>query len=257
MNYGSALSSDGTMVRYQMWGRGAPFVVVPGTLTPSNAYRGLVRQLAERHAVVVLERRGYGVTESGPSPFHFSQQVDDLLAVLNSLPTPAALFGHSFGGLISLAAALADQHAVSELHLYEPPVALLGDALTPLLNRCRRAIDDGRPDAAIRAALSVSGSPSTSPADVSVEVVERLALLLPGLILDLECVVAMRMPISYWEGFSRPLTLLRGELTVGDYRRGIDLLRALYPKARCEILCGQAHLPSDMSLLVPLLTSRT
>lgn len=248
------VSPDGTNIGFSVHGTGPPLVVVPGVLAPLDMYRPLVRVLAGRYTVVLVSRRGYGTSEPGPSPARFERQVEDIVAVLDEFPGPATLFGHSFGGLAGLRAAIAVPKRVARLVLYEPPLALLGDVLVPMLRHCRKAVAEGRPQDAVRTALTVSGSPrmrDEGPADTTLA---RLTPLVPGLIVDLECTTEMVMPVDYWAGLTAPLTVFQGEHATAEYARSVEILRERYPHARYEVLPDEAHFPRDMTPLAKVFT---
>lgn len=255
MRDGNVVSPDGTKIQFLVHGQGQPLVIVPGTLAPLEMYEPLTRLLAQRYTVVSVGRRGYGMTEPGPEPARFERQVEDILAVLRQCPGPALLFGHSFGGLIGLSAAIAEPARIAGLVLYEPPIALLGDMLAPMLQLCRNAVAEGRPRDAARIALAVSGSPNVRDEGATDAALAQLEHLVPGLIVDLECTTEMRMPIRAWAGTTAPITLLQGERSTAEYVRGIEILRALYPDARYELIRGQAHFPRDMTQIATIFTA--
>ncbi len=246
------VSRDGTRVGFLTQGHGRPLVIVPGTLARPEMYRALTQPLSDRYTVVVVGRRGYGLTGRGPEPARFADQVEDLDAVLGELAEPVVLFGHSFGGLVGLAAGLGDPARITGITLYEPPLALLGDVLRPMLLRCRSAADDGRPGDAVRISLAAAGSPT-----VREDGPDRthLAELVPGLVVDLECATGMTMPVECWAGMTAPMVLLRGERTTAEYARSVEMVRALYPDARYEVLPGEAHFPRNMDRIAAILAA--
>ncbi|MGW4488696.1 alpha/beta fold hydrolase [Amycolatopsis sp. NPDC004368] len=243
MRYGSAVSPDGTKIHFSVEGRGRPLVIVPGVLAPLQLYGPLVRALVGRYEVVLVERRGYGRTATGPEAVTVELQAADLAAVLGEFAQPARVFGHSFGGLVSLAATRAAEERVAQLVLYEPPMALLGDPLRPMLTGCREAVADGRPEDAVRLALALSGTPAHRVEGMGGATIAKLAQLVPGLVADLESATAVRVPAGYWAGVGVPMTLLRGGSTSPEYARSVAALRAVYPGARHEVLAGEVHIP--------------
>lgn len=242
-------SQDGTTISYLVAGHGRPLVIMPGTLTTPEMYLPLVDLLAERHTVVLVSRRGYGATERGPVPCTLAMQSQDLATILAELAEPAVVFGHSFGGVVALSATTSVPDSVARLVLYEPPVALLGAQLLPMLRFCRDAVDAGKATEAVRHAFQVSGSPDSDEGTVSPWVLDRLASSVAGLLTDLECVTAMDAPSPDWAGISTPIALLTGELSTEAYARSTAMLRAMFPAAPCAVLPGQAHFPHDMAAL--------
>ncbi|MFF4594213.1 alpha/beta fold hydrolase [Amycolatopsis sp. NPDC001319] len=246
MRDGFAISPDGTKVHFSTEGRGRPLVIVPGVLAPLELYRPLARVLADRYAVVLVERRGYGRTSPGPAPATFARQAEDLVAVLGEVAEPAMVFGHSFGGLVSLAATRAAEERVAGMVLYEPPVALLGGPLEPMLKGCREAVEGGDPQDAVRLALTLSGSPAPRDEGAADGTVAKLARLVPGLIADLESATGLKVPAEYWAGVTAPVTFVEGGSTTPEYARSVAILRAVYPRSRHEVLPGEVHIPRAM-----------
>jgi len=103
-------------------GDGPTVVLVHGTMDRSSSF-GRVAKALDGHRVVRYDRRGYGRSlELGP-PTSFAQQVGDLLDVLDTeAEGPALVFGHSYGGTIALAAAVADPARIAGVAAYECPL---------------------------------------------------------------------------------------------------------------------------------------
>jgi pimeloyl-ACP methyl ester carboxylesterase len=70
--------------------------------------------------VYAVDRRGRGQSDEVP-PYAIEHEFADVAAVVNSIPGPVCLFGHSYGALCSAEAALLTTH-IHKLVLYEPPV---------------------------------------------------------------------------------------------------------------------------------------
>lgn len=100
---------------------GAPLVVlVHGSMDRSA---GLLRvsRFLDRHVLVArYDRRGYGRSQS-LAPGRMSTQVDDLVSVLGG--RRAVLIGHSFGGNVCLAAAVARPDLVAAVGVHETPLS--------------------------------------------------------------------------------------------------------------------------------------
>lgn len=70
--------------------------------------------------VVRYDRRGYGTRSGHPGPFRVSDHVEDLREVIAG--RRAVVFGHSFGGVVALAAAEGDS-SIAAVAVYECPLA--------------------------------------------------------------------------------------------------------------------------------------
>ena len=111
-------------VRDGIWvdevGDGPLVVLVHGALDRSSGMLRVRRALRGPARVVRYDRRGYARSLATGPPASFDDQVDDLLAVLAG--RRAVLAGHSFGGLVCLAAAERHPDLVGAVLAYEAPM---------------------------------------------------------------------------------------------------------------------------------------
>lgn len=100
----------------------AVVICVHGGLDRGGSFSRLARRL-DTVDVVAYDRRGYQGSRS-LRPLGFSHQIDDLVEIERSERArhPVVLFGHSFGGLVALAAAAAQPTLVDRVILYETPL---------------------------------------------------------------------------------------------------------------------------------------
>ncbi len=99
----------------------ATVICVHGALDRGGSFSRLARRL-QYFDVVAYDRRGYqGSRDLGP--VDLDHHVADLLALIRrELPgRPVILFGHSFGGVVTLSTAIQDPSRVSLLLNYESP----------------------------------------------------------------------------------------------------------------------------------------
>jgi pimeloyl-ACP methyl ester carboxylesterase len=106
-------------------------VLVPGFTGSKEDFITVLGPLAEAgYRVVALDQRGQYQTPGpeDPAAYHSTELAADLLAVVTALGDgPVHLMGHSFGGLVCRAAALADPVALRSLTLMcSGPAALTG-----------------------------------------------------------------------------------------------------------------------------------
>jgi pimeloyl-ACP methyl ester carboxylesterase len=149
---------NGQRVAYSTIGVGVPVVFVHGSFASSSAWRRLVASLdASSCNAITLDLPGWG--ESDPSPADcvglLEYEATAVAAVVDQLSVgPIHLVGHSHGGVVALAAALARRVELRSLTLFEPlPVSVLsemGDAdaygdLTRFASDYRDAFDAGDP----------------------------------------------------------------------------------------------------------------
>lgn len=160
----TARSADGTRIVYERQGEGAPpLIVVDGafTLRRSGSKAELFDTLAERHAVVIYDRRGRG--DSGDTqPYAVEREIDDIAALLDVVGGSAALYGHSSGASLALRAAAALDGRVTHLVLYEAPFNDDPEARAAWARYVRdleEALAEGRRDDAAALFMAYVGTP--------------------------------------------------------------------------------------------------
>ncbi len=100
-------SLDGTTIGFRRLGTGPAVIVVHGGMQASQYFMGLATALSDAFEMLVVDRRGRGL--SGPHGDHFSiqREVEDLQAIV-AASGATRIFGLSAGALVSLRTALVD-----------------------------------------------------------------------------------------------------------------------------------------------------
>lgn len=117
-------SKDGTVIAFERLGQGPPLVMVHGSTVDRTRWGRIVSALAERFSLFLVDRRGRGQSGDGPV-YAIEREFEDVVAVLEATPSPAALLGHSYGAICSLQAARLTSR-IAKMVLYEPPLPLPG-----------------------------------------------------------------------------------------------------------------------------------
>jgi pimeloyl-ACP methyl ester carboxylesterase len=97
-----------------------PALLVPGFTGSKEDFIAVLAPIAAAgHPVTALDLRGQFETPGGedPTAYDVKELAEDLLSVVARLGGPVHLVGHSFGGLVARAAALADPAALLSLTL--------------------------------------------------------------------------------------------------------------------------------------------
>ncbi len=109
----------GIDLHFETTGNGEPLVLIPSTGLAGNIWHIYqVPELAKQFQVITFDPRGCGRTAAPDSPFTIDQLASDLAALLDHLDIRAVhLLGHSMGGRIAIAFALAFPRRIKSLIL--------------------------------------------------------------------------------------------------------------------------------------------
>jgi pimeloyl-ACP methyl ester carboxylesterase len=97
----SILSPDGVRIGYQQSGTGMPLVLVHGVGGTAARWAPVLPALTQHFRVFALDRRGRGSSGDAPS-YAIEREVEDIVALVDSIGEPVNLFGHSFGAICAL-----------------------------------------------------------------------------------------------------------------------------------------------------------
>ncbi len=129
-------------------GVGDAVVFVHGTMGGAADWYEVARRLASRYRTIAFDRRGRGRSTDG-GPYSLEREIDDVIAVVDSIGLPVHLVGHSFGAVVALLAARALGHRLTSLALYEPPIGGSGAGADALADELDQLIAAGRSDHAV------------------------------------------------------------------------------------------------------------
>ena len=97
------LAVGGARIWYGEFGAGSPVILVHGGLANANYWGWLIRDLAPRYRVIVLDSRCHGRSTCGSGELGYDRMSADVLALMDQLGIHrAALVGWSDGGIIGL-----------------------------------------------------------------------------------------------------------------------------------------------------------
>ncbi len=136
-------SADSTTIGYRSVGSGPGLLLVPGAFALAADFDALAGELADRFTVHVVERRGRGASGPQGDAYGAGAECADIEAV-RAATGARFVFGHSFGGFLTLEAALAGS-AFERIAVYEPGVSIDGSIPVDWADRCRGQLDAGKP----------------------------------------------------------------------------------------------------------------
>jgi len=102
---------------------GPPVVFIHGLGTRRQDWRSILPEFASSRQVFALDLRGHGDSGRVPGGYRFSQYAEDIVPWLRDVVgEPAALVGHSLGGVVATMIAANSPELVSTIVAVDPPL---------------------------------------------------------------------------------------------------------------------------------------
>ena len=240
-------SADGTSIGFIRLGTGPSLVIIHGSISTGDAFLQFANILSRKFTCFVMDRRGYGRSEDSVD-YTIEREYEDVQALLKVAGSGAHLFGHSFGAIIALGAAL--QSSIGRLVLYEPPLPVKGPIAGSMLESYRKAVEANRLDDALVFGLEHFVN---LPAD---EIVlrrkspqwNRQVSLTPTWVRELEAIDQLGPSLDRYRHLNTPTLMLTGsESDEHHLRVASEALNNVLPHASLEHLKGQGHLAHLMA----------
>jgi pimeloyl-ACP methyl ester carboxylesterase len=225
------------LARTQM-GSGPPVVLVHGAAADAESFRLLEPLLARHFTVVTVDRRGRRGSPDEPE-YAIESEFDDLVAVVESLEGPVAVFGHSFGANVAFGAALRSSN-VSKLVVYEP--GHRGDATLDALPGFEELLARGDHAGMLGLALrEFAGFPEEHVAELlDVPVWQERLHYAPTIVRELR---AYRdWDDSALDQLAIPTLVLVGGESDGEEHDHARVLAGRLPRGRLRVLEGHGHI---------------
>ncbi|WP_308257974.1 alpha/beta fold hydrolase [Pseudonocardia lacus] len=231
-------SADGTRIAYDRAGDGPPVVLAVGAFCDRHRVDPLAALLAREHTVLWYDRRGRGDSDPATAgPDAAGREIEDLAAVVAEAGPGAALYGHSSGAVLALAAA-ARGVPVSRVVAYEPPWALDDTVGDPTLEpRVRAALADDRLDDAVR--LFIAGGTEPLPFE-GTPVWAGMRALAPTLAFEFAVVGPTGLP-PWLADIAVPVLVVEGGESEAWAKATAAAVAGTIPGAGHRILAGQEH----------------
>ncbi|HVE82562.1 MAG TPA: alpha/beta hydrolase [Myxococcales bacterium] len=245
-------SRDGARIGWERFGAGPALAVMHGGGRAAKHYRELASALAGQLTVLLVDRRGRGLSGPVGAGNAVEEEVADLAAVMEATGA-RDVFGHSGGAATALQAAL--RLPIRRLALYEPPVG----APVPLgwLPAYREALAKDRPVLAM--VLLAQGLQMGAPAwlppwalelpirpFVRGETRREMAALLGTLPRELEVAGSLMEHPERCAEVRCPTLLMGGMKSPRYLQDAVDFLARTIPGARKVMLEGVGHNAPDI-----------
>ncbi|MFJ8041651.1 alpha/beta fold hydrolase [Kitasatospora sp. NPDC096147] len=217
---------------------------MPGAFAVAADFDRLAGALADCFTVHVIERRGRGASGPQGDGYGAAAECADIEAV-RSATGARFVFGHSFGGFLTLEAALAGS-AFERIAVYEPGVSVEGSIPVDWADRCRRELAAGKPAEAFLAFVRGVNPETSGKAPrwllrlilpLAIRKPERLQkhALLPAAILEHAEIAARDSTFREYGRLTQPVLLMAGkEAGTTGAGRAARYIHEILPASRYE-----------------------
>ncbi|WP_298362603.1 alpha/beta hydrolase [uncultured Bradyrhizobium sp.] len=127
--YGANVQANGVRLHYLLYGQARagrdPVIILPGITSPAITWGFVGERFGREFETYVLDIRGRGLSQSGPTlDYSLDAQAADLAALAAALKLPRyTVVGHSMGARIAVRAARNGSPGLARLVLVDPPVS--------------------------------------------------------------------------------------------------------------------------------------
>jgi pimeloyl-ACP methyl ester carboxylesterase len=237
------ISKDGIPIAYERSGEGMPLVLIHGAGADHTRWKPILPGLTRHFAVYAVDRRGRG--QSGDvERYSLELESEDVVGVVESIPGPVNLLGHSYGALCSLEASLKTAN-LRRLILYEPPMhtATREDDSLDAVDRMNSSLHVGEREKALLIFLEeIAGIPRNE-----MDMLRSLPSW-PSRVAAAHTIPREEASVASYlfepERFSHmetPTLLLLGGDSPSFYRTAIEALRRSIINSRIVVMPGQRH----------------
>ena len=233
-------------------GRGEPVVLLHSSCHSRRQWRRLAAELAGRYRTLALDLHGYGETSGprDPEAFGIDDEVRLVERVLERVTGPAHLVGHSYGGVVALAAAVRRPERVRSLALHEPVVFQLAQAgpLAPVGVEIGRMVD-------VLAARVAAGAPADAAryfidywrgagtwAGLPAPARREAARVIPKLPLELRAILRSPHTLADYGAIGRPVCLTAGGVGPDAARQVARLLAQAFGADALHLVAEAGHM---------------
>jgi pimeloyl-ACP methyl ester carboxylesterase len=236
-------SKDETVIGYRRSGAGPALLFVHGMTADHMSWERVAPYFEGQFTILAMDRRGRGSSEDSLN-YAFMREVEDVVSLVEANREPVNLLGHSYGGLLSLEAALLTDK-INRLILYEPHVPDIVPPPPPqILEQIQAQIERGE----LETAMELFLREVVSIPDYELEFYRKtplwkaripLATTIPReLLVDR----SYRFEPSRFASFHKPTLLMLGGDSSPLARQAVEAVAAALPNSRIVILSGQQHI---------------
>ena len=249
-------SKDGTRIAYETAGHGQAALIVLGALNARKSGTKLAKLLASKFTAVTYDRRGRGDSADSAS-YSPEREVEDIAALIDAIGGPVALYGHSSGAALAIAAAVKLRKQVTKLAIYEAPYSLDSHARKTAKEyyvALKKTLSSGHNgDAVALFVRSVGVSDKQIQAMRQMPMWKGLEKLAPTLVYDSEVLgKGHALPAALLSRVRTPTLVMHGGAGSPAMRDAARAITEAIPKAELRTLARQTHGVSP-KVLAPVL----
>ena len=246
------MTADGTTLSFAHTGSGVPVLCLHSSAVSSAQWKRLGTDLERRYHVLAPDLHGHGGTSAWTylRPMRLADEIALLLPLVDAVPAPLHLVGHSYGGAIALKMALAMPERIRSLTLFEPVLfALLGRLgdhaayaeISQIADGCVTAVQDGRPAEAARVFVDYWNGPGSWARlpDRQRVIIERA---MPSVARQWDAIFSDTLSLEDCARLRVPTLLLAGDRGPTPVRRVVELLACALPTAIHGVIAGAGHM---------------
>lgn len=233
-------SADGTSIGFVRLGAGTALVFVHGSLSTGDDWLQVATAMAGQFTCFIMDRRGRG-RSGDASDYSLDREYEDIKAVLDVAGPGAHLFGHSYGAICALGAAL--RAPIGHLVLYEPPLPVEGPVVGTALAPYRAAVASHQLNEALTIGLRdiIHMSADEISALRSTPFWKKRAVLTPTWTRELEAIDRLGPSLDRYRHLAAPTLLLLGTATPAHHQVATIALAKTLPAVRVVRLQGEGH----------------
>lgn len=238
-------SVEGTPIAYRTSGTGPPLVLVHGASADSTVMSLLAPLLEPHYTVHAVDRRGRGCSGDAPT-YDLSLEYADIAAVVDEVAVTSgravSVYGHSYGAVCALGAALLTPH-IEQLFLYEPGFGAVLSPQPAVLDRLDELVAAGENDTALehfyRQAVGMSAD-DVAAMRQQPSWKARLATV-PTISREFRAVAGLEFDPDPFQALDIPCALLLGDRSTPGQKAVVAAVHAAMPHSTVVPLPGQAH----------------
>jgi pimeloyl-ACP methyl ester carboxylesterase len=241
-------SRDGTEIAWWTSGKGPPLVLVHGAISDHERWRPLLPFLEPHATVHALDRRGRGASGDAPD-YRVEREFEDVAAVVDAVAeasgSPVDVYGHSYGGFCAFGAAMLTSN-IRRLVLYEgwPAVNVEAYAFPPGVREHLDALlATGDRDAAVETVCrELAGMSNEEIAALRAQPAWQGRMhAVHTVVRELPAFADVPFDPEQAARVAVPTLLLTGSDSSDPSAAEVEIVAAVLPDARIDVLEGQQH----------------